>query len=136
MKTIKKLLLIALAIIQAQQLTSCGAETVAALFIPLISAKTWTDQADATKQHTFFFNVDEDGKAKSNFTGNENIEGVQDHFEGSFDEEYIEFTYTEINSSDATKLGAKYTGKIEGKPNGKLMRLKTNKGTNLILTTD
>ncbi|POY35831.1 hypothetical protein C3K47_13855 [Solitalea longa] len=131
MKLLKKLPIITMIVVMAQQLSSCGAEAVAALFIPLISAKTWTDQAD--DQHTFFFNVDTEGKSKSNFIGNENIEGNQDRFSGYYDEHYIEFTYTEINSSDATKLGAKYTGKIEDQ---KLIRLKTNKGKELVLTSN
>ena len=88
-------------------------------FIPNLS-NTWQNKADAT--NTFFFFPAQTNTNMSTFTGNVNPPGggSQIHIAGSFENENVEFTYT-----DGPNTGKKYSGKFIKNSNPFRMELKS-----------
>lgn len=109
MKNTRRLLVkfaIALIVITGLQ---CAAGVVAAVFIPLIGAKQWTNVSD--DNNTFFFIVATDSTNISPFTGNENLtDGGQASFTGRFENHDIQFTYDA--GTDARRAGKTYKGRV------------------------
>ncbi len=103
--------------------TGCGADSIADLFIPNIS-NIW----QSNRNSQFFFRDYTPNVNKSGFTATE--EGIEsiDTLAGSFENEKIEFTF-----SDGADKGIKYKGKFMKDSSPLKMELRGSNGETLIL---
>lgn len=103
---------------------SCGKGSgdIVDTLIPDLTAN-WTNTADATDEF-FFPDVANPGKATSTFNGNNNFQGEQHTFSGSYTNSKISFTF-----NDGPRKDQKFSGTIKGVAPNATMTLTTPSGT-------
>lgn len=104
------------------------AAAVLPIFVPLIGAKDWVDNAAKPKDHHFnFVTVDTPDSNYSNFDGNEHfVDGGSQHFTGFYKNHDLTFIYD--NEGNPERDGKTYKGTVNEAST--IMTLKGSDATN------